>query len=85
MSPTASRRRTDIYGLRPNCSVPISDCVVFEDSVAGVAAGRAAGAAHVVGVGEGALATDADLVVRDLREIRWDGRTLDIAAGSRLR
>jgi sugar-phosphatase len=64
--------------------VPIADCVVFEDSAAGIAAGRAAGAAHVVGVGEGALATDADPVVRDLRDIRWDGRTLDIPAGSQL-
>ncbi len=54
--------------------VPISECVVVEDSVAGIAAGRAAGAGHVLGVGQGALVTDADTVVADLRGVRWADR-----------
>ncbi|MEU1188556.1 HAD-IA family hydrolase [Streptomyces sp. NPDC005859] len=46
-----------------------ADCVVFEDSGAGIAAGRAAGM-RVVGVGPRAAAHDPDVVVRDLREVR---------------
>ncbi|KOT75294.1 HAD family hydrolase [Streptomyces rimosus subsp. pseudoverticillatus] len=45
------------------------DCVVFEDSEAGIAAGRAAGM-RVVGVGERAAAFGPDIHVRDLREVR---------------
>ncbi|MFM9441765.1 HAD-IA family hydrolase [Streptomyces acidiscabies] len=45
-----------------------ADCVVFEDSGAGIQAGKAAGM-RVVGVGERAAAHAADVVVRDLREI----------------
>ncbi|MET8975867.1 HAD-IA family hydrolase [Streptomyces sp. NPDC004539] len=45
-----------------------ADCVVFEDSGAGIQAGKAAGM-RVVGVGERAAAHPADIVVRDLREI----------------
>ncbi|WP_378732171.1 HAD-IA family hydrolase [Nocardia brasiliensis] len=45
---------------------PIEHCVVFEDSVTGVAAGIAAGPRRVVGVGAQALDTPADIVVRDL-------------------
>jgi mannitol-1-/sugar-/sorbitol-6-phosphatase len=59
--------------------IPISACVVVEDSVAGIAAGRAAGAGHVLGVGKGALATDADTVVPDLRGIRWGYQGLLVA------
>ncbi|MEU2287633.1 HAD-IA family hydrolase [Streptomyces sp. NPDC013178] len=46
-----------------------ADCVVFEDSGAGIAAGRAAGM-RVVGVGDRARAHAPDAVVRDLREVR---------------
>ncbi|MGW1620550.1 HAD-IA family hydrolase [Streptomyces sp. NPDC002172] len=46
-----------------------ADCVVFEDSGAGIAAGRAAGM-RVVGVGARAGAHGPDAVVRDLREVR---------------
>ncbi|GAB7108071.1 HAD family hydrolase [Streptomyces phaeofaciens JCM 4814] len=49
--------------------VPAAECVVFEDSGAGIAAGRAAGM-RVVGVGARAAAYGPDVVVRDLREIR---------------
>jgi sugar-phosphatase len=52
-----------------------SDCVVFEDSPAGVAAGLAAGAT-VVGVSERAIDSDAPLVVRDLTDVRWDGTSI---------
>jgi mannitol-1-/sugar-/sorbitol-6-phosphatase len=65
--------------------VPIASCIVFEDSPAGVAAGRAAGAGHVVGVGERALDTDAQPVVRDLRGIGWDAQALHIPAEALLR
>ncbi|MET7679706.1 HAD-IA family hydrolase [Streptomyces sp. NPDC005423] len=46
-----------------------ADCVVFEDSGAGIAAGRAAGM-RVVGVGPQAGYHRADVVVPDLRQIR---------------
>ncbi|WP_030024382.1 HAD-IA family hydrolase [Streptomyces monomycini] len=45
------------------------DCVVFEDSEAGIAAGRAAGM-RVVGVGERAAAFGPDAHVRDLEQVR---------------
>ncbi|MFD8724922.1 HAD-IA family hydrolase [Streptomyces sp. NPDC059629] len=46
-----------------------ADCVVFEDSGAGIAAGRAAGM-RVVGVGPRAAVHDPDTVARDLTEVR---------------
>ncbi|MGW2744790.1 HAD-IA family hydrolase [Streptomyces sp. NPDC001450] len=45
------------------------DCVVFEDSGAGIAAGRAAGM-RVVGVGPRAGVHGPDVVVRDLTQVR---------------
>ncbi|MGO4421346.1 HAD-IA family hydrolase, partial [Streptomyces sp. MCAF7] len=45
------------------------DCVVFEDSEAGIAAGRAAGM-RVVGVGPRAAAHAPDVHIRDLEQIR---------------
>ncbi|MFI5688265.1 HAD family hydrolase [Streptomyces sp. NPDC051636] len=45
------------------------ECVVFEDSGAGIAAGRSAGM-RVVGVGPRAAVHGPDTVVRDLREVR---------------
>jgi mannitol-1-/sugar-/sorbitol-6-phosphatase len=64
-----------LLGLRPE------DTVVLEDAPAGIAAGRAAGA-RVVGVGERAVGTGADVVVRDLTGLRWDDGVLTVAAGS---
>ena len=61
------------------------DCVVFEDAIAGVNAGIAAGVGLVVGVGERALATEADIVVRDLAGITFDGEVLTISDKNRLR
>ncbi|MEV6761402.1 HAD-IA family hydrolase [Streptomyces sp. NPDC051105] len=49
--------------------VAAADCVVFEDSGAGIAAGRAAGM-RVVGVGARAGAHGPDAVVRDLTGVR---------------
>jgi mannitol-1-/sugar-/sorbitol-6-phosphatase len=49
----------------------MTDCVVVEDSAAGVRAGYAAGAFDVLGVGRSALDTEARTVVRDLSGIRW--------------
>ncbi|MEU6598998.1 HAD family hydrolase [Streptomyces flaveolus] len=46
-----------------------ADCIVFEDSGAGIAAGRSAGM-RVVGVGPRAVFHEPDVVVRDLTEVR---------------
>ncbi|MGW3120873.1 HAD family hydrolase [Streptomyces sp. NPDC001107] len=55
------------------------DCVVFEDSAAGIEAGRAAGM-RVVGVGARADLYEPDVVVRDLTRVRVEG----VAGGIRL-
>jgi mannitol-1-/sugar-/sorbitol-6-phosphatase len=78
-APDGYRKAAEMLG------VPISECVVVEDSVAGIAAGRAAGAGHVLGVGPGALATDADTVVADLRGVHWGSGGLLISDVGRLR
>lgn len=62
-----------------------ADCVVFEDAVAGAQAAIEAGVGLVVGVSEFALATDADIVVRDLTGITFDGEVLFIPDKNRLR
>ncbi|MFF9812435.1 HAD-IA family hydrolase [Streptomyces sp. NPDC014006] len=49
--------------------VPAAECVVFEDSGAGIAAGRSAGM-RVVGVGPRAAAYGPDAWVRDLAQVR---------------
>lgn len=64
--------------------LPAADCVVLEDSPAGIAAGLAAGA-RVVGVGERALASDVPVVVRDLGGLRWDGAALSLPPSGLLR
>ncbi|SFL15343.1 HAD-IA family hydrolase [Geodermatophilus ruber] len=64
--------------------LPAGECVVLEDSPAGVAAGMAAGAT-VVGVGERALGTPAEVVVRDLRGLRFDGARLAVPPEALLR
>lgn len=46
-----------------------ADCVVFEDSGAGIAAGRAAGMT-VVGIGPRAAIHEPDVVVEDLTQVR---------------
>jgi sugar-phosphatase len=44
----------------------------------GIRAARAAGAGGVVGVGESAEGAGADLVVPDLRSLRWTGAGLEV-------
>ena len=61
------------------------DCVVFEDAAAGAEAAIAAGVGLVVGVSEKALETEADIVVRDLTGITFDGDELVIPDKNRLR
>jgi sugar-phosphatase len=61
------------------------DCVVFEDAPAGAEAAIAAGVGLVVGVSALALDTEADIVVRDLTGITFDGEVLVIPDKNRLR
>lgn len=62
-----------------------ADCVVFEDAIAGVEAGIEAGAGLVIGVSARALDSAADIVIKDLTGITFDGETLFIPDRSRLR
>ena len=62
-----------------------ADCVVFEDAIAGVEAAIEAGVGLVIGVSERALKSQADIVVRDLSGITFDGETLFIPDKARLR
>jgi sugar-phosphatase len=64
--------------------IACSEALVLEDSGSGIAAGQAAGC-RVVGVGEGALRTTADVVVRDLAGARWTGDGLLLPAAALLR
>ncbi len=66
-------------------SVDIERCIVFEDAPNGILAGKRSGAALVVGVGEEALESEADIVVRNLLGISFDGKLLSIDSESRLR
>jgi beta-phosphoglucomutase-like phosphatase (HAD superfamily) len=59
--------------------------VVFEDAIAGCEAAIEAGVGLVVGVSEKALASAADIVVRDLTGITFDGEELVIPDKNRLR
>ncbi|WP_210586746.1 HAD family hydrolase [Streptomyces sp. GESEQ-35] len=52
--------------------VDAADCIVFEDSAAGIQAGRAAGM-RVVGVGERAGFHGPDALVSDLTQVRVEG------------
>jgi len=63
----------------------IADCVVFEDAEAGVQSALEAGAGLVVGVGTRGLETTADIVVKDLTGISFDGEELVISDKNRLR
>ncbi|MEY4417950.1 MAG: hypothetical protein RIQ88_388 [Actinomycetota bacterium] len=61
------------------------DCVVFEDAKAGVEAAFEAGVGLVIGIGTRGLETDADLVLKDLTGISFDGEVLVIPDRNRLR
>lgn len=62
-----------------------ADCVVFEDAQAGAEAAIAAGVGLVIGVSKKAMKTNADIVIRDLSGISFDGEVLVIPAEIRLR
>lgn len=61
------------------------DCVVFEDAIAGAVAAESAGVGLIVGVTEAALAGPADIVIRDLSGITFDGEVLYLPDSNRLR
>lgn len=61
------------------------DCVVFEDAIAGALAAEEAGVGLIVGVTAAALAGPADIVIRDLTGITFDGDVLYIPDSNRLR
>ena len=61
------------------------DCVVFEDAEAGVISAIEAGVGLVIGVGERAKNSAADIVVRDLTGISFDGEVLVIPDEIRIR
>lgn len=63
----------------------IKECVVFEDAPNGILSGKRAGAGLVVGVGKEALESEADLVIRNLEGISFDGKLLNINSEYRLR
>jgi sugar-phosphatase len=60
--------------------VPPAGTVVIEDMPVGIRAARAAGAGAVVGVGEKAVGGGADVVVPDLRSLRWTGEGLEVTS-----
>ena len=61
------------------------DCVVFEDAEAGVISAIEAGVGLVIGVGERAKHSQADIVVRDITGISFDGEVLVIPDEIRIR
>ena len=61
------------------------DCVVFEDAEAGVISAIEAGVGLVIGVGERAKDSQADIVIRDLTGISFDGEVLVISDDIRIR
>lgn len=61
------------------------DCVVFEDAEAGVISAIEAGVGLVIGVGERAVKSQADIVVKDLTGITFNGEELFIPDSNRLR
>ena len=77
-APDGYRTAAEKLGVAP------ARTVVFEDSTAGAKAGAAAGAT-VIGVGQRGLATDATVVVRDLRGLRWHDGALDLTGAHLLR
>ena len=68
-----------------NLGLEPMDCVVFEDAEAGVISAIEAGVGLVIGVGERAKNSQADIVVRDLTGISFDGEVLVIPDEIRIR
>ncbi len=65
--------------------VAIAECAVFEDAPAGLVAGRLAGAALLVGIGEQTLDSVADLVIASLAGLKYSQGLLEIPDEVRLR
>jgi len=63
--------------------LPIGECVVVEDSVAGIKAARAARARGVLGIGSASASAGVDHAVADLSEVAWTGHGLRLS-GERL-
>jgi beta-phosphoglucomutase-like phosphatase (HAD superfamily) len=61
------------------------DCIVFEDAEAGVISAIEAEIGLVIGVGERAVKSQADIVVRDLTGISFDGEEIVIPDSIRIR
>ncbi len=61
------------------------ECVVFEDAIAGALAAEEAGVGLIVGVTAAALTGPADIVIRDLTGITFDGEVLYLPDNNRLR
>jgi sugar-phosphatase len=61
------------------------DCIVFEDAEAGVISAIEAEIGLVIGVGERAVKSQADIVVRDLTGISFDGEEIVIPDSTRIR
>jgi sugar-phosphatase len=61
------------------------DCVVFEDAEAGVISAIEAGVGLVIGVGKKAMKSDADIVVKELTGITFDGEELFVPDSIRMR
>lgn len=68
-----------------NLGFDTQDCVVFEDADAGVISAIEAGVGLVIGVGNKAVKSDADIVIRDLTGITFNGEELFIPDSIRLR
>lgn len=73
-----------LLGAR-NLGFAPQDCVVFEDADAGVISAIEAGVGLVIGVGKKAVKSQADIVVKDLIGITFNGEELFIADSNRLR
>ena len=65
--------------------IPISECAVFEDAPAGLVAGKLAGAALLVGIGEQTLDSVADVVIGSLAGLKYSQGLLEIPDEVRLR
>ena len=76
-----SRGKPDPEGYKlaaESLGVAPAEAVVLEDAAVGVRAARAAGVGAVVGVGERAAAAGVDIVVPDLRPLRWEDGQLEL-------
>jgi mannitol-1-/sugar-/sorbitol-6-phosphatase len=74
--PEGYRKAAERLGVAPR------DALVIEDAPIGIQAAKAAGAGAIVGVGGRAVGAAADLVVPDLRSLRWTADGLEVVWAS---